>query len=145
MRIDLKWWEMRSKVIFGHPKWRPFCEQFSKKLKLLIDLKWREMRSKVIFGHPKCRRPFCEICENCSKQLKLRILWKKRFFYWSEMVRNAIEWFSVIQNGRRRPFCKKSLKKKELHIDLKWREMWSKVIFSDPKWPPASILWNKSK
>ena len=21
MRIDLKWWEMQSKVIFGHPKW----------------------------------------------------------------------------------------------------------------------------
>ena len=31
LRIDLKWREMRSKVIFGNP-----------------------MRSKVIFGHPKC-------------------------------------------------------------------------------------------
>ena len=27
LRIDLKWREMRSKVIFGHPKWRrPFGE-----------------------------------------------------------------------------------------------------------------------
>ena len=23
LRIDLKWQEMRSKVIFGHPKWLP--------------------------------------------------------------------------------------------------------------------------
>ena len=34
----------------------------------------------------------------------------------------------------------KNLKKK-LRIDLKWREMRSKVIFSHPKWPPTAILW----
>ena len=39
MRIDLKWREMRSKIIFGHPQWQPFCEE----KKLHIDLKWREM------------------------------------------------------------------------------------------------------
>ena len=33
------------------------------------------------------------------------------------------------------------LKKKKLRIDLKWREMRSKVIISLPKWPPAAILW----
>ena len=48
LRIDLKWREMRLKVIFGHPSGTK-----SKKSKLRIDLKWREMRSKVIFGHPK--------------------------------------------------------------------------------------------
>ena len=46
-RIDLKWPEMRSKVIFGHPK-RPFCQTFQKYKKFRIDLKCPEMRSKVI-------------------------------------------------------------------------------------------------
>ena len=36
---------------------------------------------------------------------------KNKVAYWSEMARNAIEWFSVIQNGRRRPFCEKFPKK----------------------------------
>ena len=72
-------------------------------------------------------------------------------------------WFSVIQNGRRRSFWKKKkasnaiqsdfwsskmaasshFVKKKLLIDLKWREMWSKVIFGHQKWPPAAILWKK--
>ena len=52
---------MRSKVIFGHPKWPKSDFQnpgghFEKKTnyekKLRIDLKWREMHSKVIFGPP---------------------------------------------------------------------------------------------
>ena len=33
--------------------------------------------------------------------------------------------------------------KKKLRIDLKWREMRSKVIFGHPKWPPAAILQTK--
>ena len=33
------------------------------------------------------------------------------------------------------------VKNKKLRIDLKWREMRSKVIFSHPKWPPPAILW----
>ena len=35
-------------------------------------------------------------------------------------------------------FVKK--KKLKLRIDLKWREMRSKVIFGHPKWPPVAIL-----
>ena len=31
-------------------------------------------------------------------------------------------------------------KKSKLRIDLKWREMRSKVIFGHPKWPLAAIL-----
>ena len=33
LRIELKWPEMRSKVICGHPKWPPaaFCRNFNKK------------------------------------------------------------------------------------------------------------------
>ena len=34
--------------------------------------------------------------------------------------------------------------KNKLRIDLKWREMHSKVIFGHPKWSPAAILWNKN-
>ena len=29
--------------------------------------------------------------------------------------------------------------KQKLRIDLKWREMQSKVIFGHPEWPPAAI------
>ena len=34
---------------------------------------------------------------------------------------------------------------KKLRIDLKWREMRSKVILGNPKWPPATILKEISK
>ena len=37
--FDLKWREMRSKVIFGHPKWPPaaiMCKHFTHKSSLLI-------------------------------------------------------------------------------------------------------------
>ena len=34
----------------------------------------------------------------------------------------------------------KKKSKKKLRIDLKWREMHSKVIFGHPKWSPAAIL-----
>ena len=30
--------------------------------------------------------------------------------------------------------------KQKLRIDLKWREMLSKVIFGHPKWPPAAAI-----
>ena len=53
LRFDLKWREMRSKVIFSHPKWPTAAILWKRKTKLRIDLKWREMRSKLIFGHPK--------------------------------------------------------------------------------------------
>ena len=57
--------EMRSKVIFGHPKWPPKKKSIDLKWPELlskvnfrnpigpIDLKWPEMPSKVIFEHPK--------------------------------------------------------------------------------------------
>ena len=52
--FDLKWQEMRSKVIFGNPKVLPATILSKiKNKKFRIDLKWPEMRSKVIFGHPK--------------------------------------------------------------------------------------------
>ena len=51
--LTLKWPEKRSKVIFGHPKWRHFVQKKNKKIKFRMDLKWPEMPSKVNFGHPK--------------------------------------------------------------------------------------------
>ena len=35
-----------------------------------------------------------------------------------------------VKNSQKQKFC----------IYLKWPEMWSKVIFRRPKWPPAAIL-----
>ena len=51
LSIDLKSWEMRSKVLFGHPKWPPAAILWIKNY--IINLIWREMRSKLIFGYPK--------------------------------------------------------------------------------------------
>ena len=122
----------------GHRQ--PFCE----KKKLCIYLKWQEMRSKVIFGHPKWP--------------PAAILWKKiKVAYWSEMPRNAIEsdfWSSNMAAGSH--FVNKIVylsemarnaiestdeknQKNQVVIDLKCREMRSKVIFGHPKWPPAAI------
>ena len=162
---------MRLKVIFGHPKWPPhFVKKKSKKWKLLIDLKWRVMRSKVIFGHPKwppaailwkknkknkscvliwngekCDGKWFSViqngrqmpfCENKSKEIKV--------VYWSEIVTNVIKSdFRSSKMAASGHFVKKNQKKEKLRIDLKWREMRLKVIFSDPKWPPEAILWTK--
>ena len=138
---------MRSKVIFGHPKWppkkkfsidiqngrwqpfcqkfpkktklayrsgqkcdrkwisdiqnvrrQPFCQKFPKKIKLRIDLKWPEMRSKVNFGHPKW--PPGAILKQISQTFFFSQ--KLKLWYWSEMVRNAIQsdfWTSKMATG----------------------------------------------
>ena len=46
LHIDLKWREMLSKVIFGHPKLTPaaILKKNANIKKLRIDLKWREIR-----------------------------------------------------------------------------------------------------
>ena len=124
--IDLKWREMRSKVIFSHPKWPPAAILWKKKLR--IDLKWREMHSKVIFCHPKW--PLAAI------------LWKKKkVAYWSEMARNAIK--SDFRSSKMA--AGNHFVKKKLGSDLKWWEIRSKIIFGHPKWPLAAILWKKKK
>ena len=55
LRIDLKWREMRSKVIFDHPKCTPAAILWKtfKKIKVAYWFGMREMRSKVTFDHPK--------------------------------------------------------------------------------------------
>ena len=57
------------------------------------------------------------------------------------MARNAIESYfrssKMAQKGfpKWRPAAILKKKKKKFRIDLKWREMRSKVIFGHPKWP----------
>ena len=73
--------------------------------------------------------------EKKSKEIKVA--------HWSEMARNAIESdFRSSKMAASSHFVNKILTKK-LHIDLKWREIRSKVIFGHPKWLPAAILWNE--
>ena len=80
--IDLKWQEMRSKVIFGHKKWPTAAglSKFPKKIKV----------AKVFFGHPKWP---IELFSNI--QYVRRWPFCKHFFfkfpYLSKMARNAIE------------------------------------------------------
>ena len=56
--IDLKWREMRSKVIFGHPRWplQPFCE---KKIKVAYLSEMVRNAIKSDFRSSKMQ-PFCE-------------------------------------------------------------------------------------
>ena len=74
------------------------------------------------------RQPFCE--KKSTKNKICVLIWN------SEKCDR--KWFSVIQNGRRQLFCEKN---KKLCIDLKWREMPSKVIFAHPKWQ-ISVIQN---
>ena len=122
VRIAIKKWFS----VIQNGRWEPFCKK-----KLRIDLKWREMRSKVIFGHPKWP--------------PAAILWKKikkiKFAYWSEIAKCDRKWCSVIQNGRRQPFCEF---KKKIKIAY-WSEMARNVIERDFRSSKmaAAILWKK--
>ena len=140
LRIDLKWREMWSTAIFGHPKWPPAAILWKKKSKLRIDLKWREMRSKVNSVIQNGRwQPFCEqkvaywfqmsrnVIEGDFRSSKMAAgshfvnkFKKIKIEYWSEMARNAIESdFRSSKMAAGRHF----VRKKKLRIDLKWREM----------------------
>ena len=159
LRIDLKWWEMRSKLIFGHPKW-PLAAILWKKIKVAY---WSEMSRNAIesdFQSPKMAAGshFVEKNQSCV------LIWNGE--------KCDRKWFSVIQNGRRQPFVKKNKScvliwngekcdrkwlsviqkaagshfvKKKLRIYLKWSEMRSKVIFGHPKWSPTAILWKQNQ
>ena len=59
-----------------------------------------------------------------------------KFAYRSEMARNAIKIeFPPSKMADGNHFVKNFQKKIELHIDLKWPEIQSKVNFGHPKWP----------
>ena len=156
--IDLKKREMRLKLIFGHPKWPPAAislNKFKKKSSVLIcngeKCDWSDFQSSkmaasghfvkkkskkkkscvLICNGEKCDWKWFSVIQNgrqrpfCEKNSK-----KRKVAYWFAMVRNAIK--SNFQSSKMS--ARGHFVKKKLGIDLKWREMWSKVIFGHPKW-----------
>ena len=91
LRIDLKWPEMRSKVIFGHPKW-PLAAILSKK-----------NSSVWIWNGQKCNRKWILDIPNGRRKKNSVSIWNGQNCYW--------KWISDIQNGRSIWFCQKFQKK----------------------------------
>ena len=112
---------MRSKVIFGHPKWP------------LAAILWKKIKTNkscvLIWNGEKCHRKWFSVIQNGRRQPFCEQ--NKKNDYCSEMARNAIE-----SDFRSSKMAAGShfMKKKKLRIDLKWREMRSKFIFGHPKW-----------
>ena len=158
LRIDLKWREIDSKMIFGHPKWPPAAILWNLKNKVVY---WSEMARNAI-----------ESDFRSSKMATGSHFVKKTGAYWSEMARNAIKgdfrssniaagknkscvliWngekcdkrlFSVIQYGRRQPFCEQKIKIKVAYCS----EMERNAIESDfwsSNMAAAAILWKNNQ
>ena len=140
-KIKVAYWsEMRSKVIFGHPKW-PLVA-------ILKEKNLNEMARNAIESDFRSSK----MAQTWLPKWPPATIFKKESCVWIWNGEKCDQkWFSVIQNGPNLTskmaagshFEKKS--KKNLCIDLKWREMYSKVIFGHPKWPLAAILKKKSK
>ena len=113
LRIDLKWWEMRSKVIFGHPKWPPAG----------IWKKIKKKSSVLIWNGEKCDRKWFLVINKIKN---------KKVVHLSEMARNAIKSDFRSSKMNAGGYFVKTFKKK-LCIDPKWREMRSNIIFGYPK------------
>ena len=114
LRIDLKWREMHSKVIFRHPKWTQAAILWKKSKKIKV-VYWSEMARNAIKSDFR------------SSQMAAGSHFVKKVAYWSEMMRNAIKSdFRSSKMVAGSHFVKKK--------DLKCREMWSKFIFGHPKW-----------
>ena len=97
---------MRSKVIFGHPKWPP-----KKTNKILYQTEMARIAIKSEFRKSKMANR-------------------------SEMARNTIKSeFRTSKMTDGSHFVKNFQTKLKLRIDLKWPEMRSKVNFGHPKWP----------
>ena len=147
LRIDLKWREMWSKVIFGHPKW-PLAAILWKKIKVAY---WSEMVRNAIESDFRSSKMAAgsHFVEKNQKNKSCVLIWNGD--------KCDRKWFLVIQNGRRQPFCEQNKKfsidlkwremrlviqnacrqpfvKKKSSIALKWREVRSKFIFGHPKW-----------
>ena len=63
---------------------------------------------------------------------------KIKVVYESEMARNAIT--SDFRSSKMAVGSHFVKKKYKLRMDLKWREMRSKVIFGRPKWPKSEMV-----
>ena len=103
LRIDLKWWEMRSKVIFGHPKWP---------LAAILWILYINKSCVLIWNGEKCNWKWYSVIQNgpnrtskmatgghFEKKLKSCVL------IWNGEKCDRKWFFSVIQHGRRQPFC----------------------------------------
>ena len=89
LRINLKWQERWSKVIFGHPKWRPFCEKIKQKdpygSELAKNAIESEFRTSNMADRSEMARNAIESDFRTSKMAAEKILYR------SEMARIAIE------------------------------------------------------
>ena len=141
LRIDLKWPEMRSKVICGHPKWPAAASlsKIKKKLKVPSEMARNaiesEFRTFKMADQSEMARNAIQSDFQTSKMADR-----------SEMARNEIESeFRTSKMAAGSHFVKNVQKQLKVHIDLKWPEMRSKVNFRHPKWPTSAILSKISK
>ena len=157
---------MRSKVIYGHPKWSPAAILSKIKIKFCMDLKWPEMpfesefRTSKMADRSEISRNAIESDFRTNKMAaeKTIILYQSempsiaiesefqtsKMAVRSEMARNAIESeFRTSKMGAGGHFVK--INQNKIRIYQKWPEMRSKVNFGHPKWPTAAILSKISK
>ena len=174
LRIDLKWREMRSKVIFGHLKWPLAAILWEKKAY------WYEMARNAIESDFRSSKMATD--NHIIKKIIIIVAYchfvKTKVAYWSETIESDFRSFKMAQIGLGHlnfflkccilPFCEK---KKAYWSDMarnaieKWfsvienaailidlqpfcefkKKKRSKVIFVHPKWPPAAIFWTKFK
>ena len=139
--IDLKWWEMQSKVIFGYPKWPP-AAILKKKSCVLIwngekcDQKWFSVIQNGRW-QPFCEKKSCVLIwngEKCDQKwfsdfqmvagshFEKKISKKSFVLIWNG-EKCTWKWFSVIQNGRWQPVSEKKVEY--------WSEMARNAIESD--------------
>ena len=136
---------MRSKVIFGHPKWPPAAILWEKKSNLRIDLKWREMRSKVIFGHPKW--PPAAILWEKESNLRIDLKWRemrsKVIFGHPKWGEGASQWPACENHSGKYTNSIYILRKPMLHSHAQPTHcaITRTMIFGHPKWAPVAILW----
>ena len=114
------------------------------------------MRSKVIFGHPNAIESDFRSFKMVAGHHLVNRIWRKKIAYWNDEKSNRKfkenkscaliyngekcdrKWFSVIQNGGQRPFCKKNVQQNKV---VYWSEMTRNVIESDFWSSKMASLW----
>ena len=118
MRIDLIWREMRSKVIFEHPKWTPAAILW-KKIKVAY---WSEMERNAI--ESDFRSSKMAAGGHFVKTFITNCVW-----IWN-VEKCYQKWFSVIQNVRRGSFCERKVRKYKSCILIRNSEKCDRNWFS---------------
>ena len=126
-----------------YPKW-PTAAILSKIQKKIKILYWSKMARNAIESEFRTSKmaDSSHFVKKISKKLKLSIDLK-----WPEKCNR--KWISDIQNGRKRPFCKKNPKKIKLRIDLKCDQKLISDIQNERRWPfcktffkKITLIWN---